>query len=161
MATIKVKAIIPDNVSFDMKRFNSDVLRVLDNVTDKAKSEFEKTTATWKKKPVFRGARASLNKEISKMWGNTQEWIWVNRGTKPHTITPKRAPALRFQSGFTSKTMPRKITSRRGGSSGPVVFAKSVRHPGTEARDFDKVVAQELRPVLVKEVRNAIKRATS
>jgi hypothetical protein len=44
--------------------------------------------------------------------------IYVVRGTRPHTIRPKRAKALRFRVG------------------GRTVFAKVVSHPGTKPDDF-------------------------
>ncbi len=43
---------------------------------------------------------------------------YVNDGTRPHIIRPKRAQALRFVIG------------------GRVVFARVVHHPGTKARPF-------------------------
>ncbi|XVV34944.1 hypothetical protein ACQPXT_13245 [Streptomyces sp. CA-100214] len=43
---------------------------------------------------------------------------YVLDGTRPHLIRPRRAKALRFEVG------------------GRVVFAKLVRHPGTEANNF-------------------------
>lgn len=44
--------------------------------------------------------------------------LYVHGGTKPHTITPKRRRALRWVSG------------------GDFVFAKRVRHPGTQPDEF-------------------------
>lgn len=50
---------------------------------------------------------------------------YVHDGTRPHTIRPKRAQALRFVIG------------------GRVVFAKVVHHPGTRARPFlDRAVRE-------------------
>lgn len=43
---------------------------------------------------------------------------YVNDGTRPHVIRPKRARALRFVVG------------------GQVVFARVVQHPGTKANPF-------------------------
>lgn len=43
---------------------------------------------------------------------------FVNDGTRPHTIRPRRAKALRFVVG------------------GQVVYARVVHHPGTRARPF-------------------------
>lgn len=43
---------------------------------------------------------------------------FVNDGTRPHVIRPRRAQVLRFQIG------------------GRTVFAKVVNHPGTKARPF-------------------------
>lgn len=49
----------------------------------------------------------------------------VHDGTRPHTIRPKRAQALRFRIG------------------GRVVFAKVVHHPGTRPRPFlDKALRE-------------------
>lgn len=42
----------------------------------------------------------------------------VHEGTRPHIIRPRNARALRFRVG------------------GEIVYAKSVRHPGTRARPF-------------------------
>lgn len=51
---------------------------------------------------------------------------YVNDGTRPHTIRPKRAQALRFTVG------------------GKVVFAKVVHHPGTKPRPFlDRALREE------------------
>ena len=50
---------------------------------------------------------------------------FVNDGTRPHIIRPRRAQALRFVIG------------------GRVVFAKVVHHPGTRARPFlDKALRE-------------------
>lgn len=43
---------------------------------------------------------------------------FVNDGTRPHIIRPRRAQALRFRIG------------------GRIVYAKVVHHPGTRARPF-------------------------
>ncbi len=45
-------------------------------------------------------------------------WTFVNFGTKPHIIRPRRASVLRFE------------------KEGAIVFAKVVRHPGTKANPF-------------------------
>jgi hypothetical protein len=161
MAKILLRSITPKGKIFDLSQFDRQMSNALNDVIQTAKRDFEKTVATWSNKPQFDVRRASAAKLEAKVSTTHEIFTYVVRGTKPHTITARRAPALRFQTGFTSKTMPRKITSRRGGRSGPMVSAKTVYHPGTEARDFDIVIAEKLKPVLVKEVRNAIKRATS
>ena len=53
---------------------------------------------------------------------------FVNDGTAPHIIRPRRAQALRFRIG------------------GRVVYAKVVHHPGTRARPFlDDALKQDAR----------------
>lgn len=50
---------------------------------------------------------------------------FVNDGTRPHIIRPRRAQALRFRIG------------------GRIVYAKVVHHPGTRARPFlDKALRE-------------------
>ncbi|SCF98448.1 Bacteriophage HK97-gp10, putative tail-component [Streptomyces sp. MnatMP-M17] len=78
--------------------------------------------------PVDTGRlRASLRQEFRRTYtlrpmvtvGSDVEYApWVNDGTGPHIIRPRRAQALRFVVG------------------GRVVYAKVVHHPGTHARPF-------------------------
>lgn len=55
---------------------------------------------------------------------------FVELGTRPHTIVPRRAKALRFAVGGNATLSGRP----RSGSS--VIFTKRVRHPGTRAQPF-------------------------
>lgn len=160
MAGIVLRSIKPKKKIFDLDKFDSESSKALNNVIDRAEKDFSKTVATWKKKPSFIKRKASKSKLMAQVYTQDEIYTYVVRGTKAHVITPKRAPVLRFQTGFTSKTVPRRISSRRGGASGNFVAAKKVRHPGTEARDFDIVIAEQLQPVLVKEAVGAIKKAT-
>lgn len=161
MAQIILRSITPKGKIFDIDQFDRLAAKALNDAIKKANSEFNKTVATWKNKPGFTVKQASGSKLEASVYTIDEIYGYVVRGTRAHIITPRRAPVLRFQTGFTSKTVPRKIGSRRGGRSGPMVSARAVRHPGTEARDFDIVIAGQLRPILVKEVRGAIKKASS
>jgi len=54
---------------------------------------------------------------------------FVNDGTRPHIIRPRRAKALRFRVG------------------GRIVYARVVNHPGTKARPFlDRALEEIARP---------------
>lgn len=78
--------------------------------------------------PVDTGRlRASGRVEFRRLWTlrpqvtisfNTDYAEYVNDGTRPHIIRPRRARALRFTVG------------------GQVVYARVVRHPGTRANPF-------------------------
>lgn len=67
---------------------------------------------------------------------------FVEFGTKPHMIYPRRARALRFEVG------------------GEVVFAKRVSHPGTQAQEFVKQAVKDTidngLPIIRKKVIEAI-----
>jgi hypothetical protein len=64
--------------------------------------------------------------------------VYLEHGTKAHTIRARRARALRFAATSSG----RRLTGspRRGA---PVVFARSVRHPGTQAQPFMRPAAQK------------------
>lgn len=62
----------------------------------------------------------------------------VELGTKPHDIKPRRRKALRFAASAEGARL--SGTPRTGAD---VVFAKRVRHPGTQAQPFMVPGAQE------------------
>lgn len=66
---------------------------------------------------------------------------YVLDGTRPHTITPKAARALRWQ------------------GTGGVVFAKRVQHPGTRPNHFNLRAVVPLGPELQKLFEAAVKAA--
>jgi hypothetical protein len=73
--------------------------------------------------------------------------VFLEGGTKPHVIRPRRKKALRFATGGNARL----TGSPRTGA--PVVFAKRVNHPGSKAYPFLKPAGQEaLREVGVKSV---------
>lgn len=56
---------------------------------------------------------------------------YVEYGTKPHIIRPRRAAVLAFPASGTSRRLSGK--ARKGGA---LAFAKMVRHPGTKPQPF-------------------------
>ena len=66
--------------------------------------------------------------------------VWMEYGTKPHIILPRRAKALRFI-----------------GRDGQVVFARRVNHPGTKPRRMFERGGQEARPFAVSHLRKALR----
>ncbi|MFD3535242.1 HK97 gp10 family phage protein [Streptomyces sp. NPDC058664] len=88
--------------------------------------------------PVDTGRlRASIRVERRSILGLRQRWTvgsdveyapWVNDGTRPHIIRPRRGKALKFKMG------------------GRTVYAAVVHHPGTRARPFlDRALADVAR----------------
>lgn len=67
----------------------------------------------------------TLRPEVSVV-AHTDYAKYVHDGTRPHTIRPRQAQALRFLVG------------------GRVVYAKVVNHPGTRARPFLDQAAREI-----------------
>lgn len=119
-----------------------------------AKADFEVTQQTWsgKSKGDFKiksGPGERLIYTDSKIYG------YVDKGTRAHIIRAKRK-TLAFKGGYKAKTSPGRIGSTSGGASGGWMFAKAVRHPGTKARNFSKVIAAKWSKELPKIMQRAV-----
>jgi hypothetical protein len=146
--------------AFNSKAFETEFEKRMGKVGEQIRRDFEKTTATWKKKPKFEvllsakgGAVEILVDTDDKIFG------YVELGTRPHVILPRKAKALKFKSKFSPKTSPGFIGSRAGGSSGSDVFSKGVLHPGTKPRNFSKTIKKMREPWFKREMETAINTA--
>lgn len=117
------------------------------------KKDLAKTTATWDTPVNFqmrtKNKKGILEMEVRPKPGTKGEEIfnYVDRGTKPHTIEPKKpGGVLSFMWGgpgsYKAKTKPRVIGSTSGGATGAMVAFTKVKHPGTRARKFSDSIAR-------------------
>lgn len=120
------------------------------------KKDLLKPTATWQHDVE---ARAKQTRTGFTVIINDKVYAILDAGSKPHDITPKRAKALRFNTRFRSKTMPNKLTARKGFNAPPAAFAKKVEHPGTAPRNFKKQARERLNKRYPTALRKAIKQA--
>lgn len=122
------------------------------------KDDYGAITQNWKHKPKF-DVLISLTGPGPVILVGTDDEIYryVDEGTRPHTIRPKRAKVLAFNAGHTAKTMPGVIGSRPGGPFGETVFAHEVKHPGTKARNFEKAIKKKRTPWFKREMEKALK----
>ena len=118
---------------------------------------FERTTATWKKRPTFtikvtrKGFTVSTDDKI---------YGYVDEGTRPHRIMPKRPDGvLRFNSPFRAKTTPNSISSTAGSVGGDVNYRRGVNHPGTKARNFTKLIQKKIDKVKASIMQDEINKA--
>lgn len=121
-----------------------------DGIEDTANAmikDFERTTATWERQPVFQimGKASRVGSRVVSVTVGTDDEIYgyVSNGTKPHLIRPKNGTILRFQTGYTAKTAPGRFLSTAGGASGAFAFAKEVHHPGSKPRRFNELIARK------------------
>ncbi|MDI9548188.1 MAG: hypothetical protein QM346_11390, partial [Chloroflexota bacterium] len=84
---------------------------------------------------------------------------YVAEGTKPHAIRPKRARMLAFPGTYRAKTTPGVIGSQAGGGSGETRYASAVAHPGTQAREFHKLIAKKRQSSFKREMEEAMREA--
>ena len=139
----------------------------MQEVGKEMKKEFEKTTRTWKNKPDFEIIEAitpNLGKVEVGVFTDDEIYGYVNDGTEPHIIAPKKAGGkLAFKwagpGSYKAKTSPRTISSTSGGSSGGTVVLPYVFHPGTEAREFDETIAEYMQPRFKRTMEKAMSRA--
>lgn len=103
---------------------------------------FERTTATWSKRPTF---AVKITRKGFTVSTDSPIFGYVDEGTRPHRIMPKRpGGVLRFQSPFRAKTSPGSIGSGSGSTGGDTVFSRGVNHPGTKARNFTETIQKRI-----------------
>lgn len=142
------------NVNFNTAQIEADVKRALDKTAQGVATDFNAVTATWKGRPRATIVRESTESRLIGVDDN--RWEWNNNGTVAHTIRPRRARRLSFQTGYKRKTARRQLSSTSGGPSGPRVHAREVRHPGNKANDWNKASAEKRSPEFVGDVNTAI-----
>lgn len=107
------------------------------------KKDLEKTTRTWKTKVLFTIEIGKDGTGSATVYTNNEIYSYVNYGTKPHIIRPKNAKFLAFYTPFKAKTRVRFLGSGNGMKGSNFVLTKEVHHPGTEAREWDIVIAEK------------------
>ena len=118
-------------------------------------ADYKRTTATWSHQPTFEKiVDVQADGSFSALVGTDDRiYTYVDQGTSPHIITPKRPGyPLRFASGYRAKTRPGVLGSSGGGPFGPDRFAMLVRHPGTKARNFTKMIFDKHRQLSLRRI---------
>jgi len=150
---ISLKTKFPKKL-FDIPKGRAAKEKALDSIADEAVKAFEKTTATWKNKPEVRVQKTVNTRQVYVIG---KIYSYVDKGTSPHIIRPKRARVLSFRGGYKAKTRPNVITSSGGGASGKRVFAKIVRHPGNAPRNFSVIIRERMQKRLDAEAEKILK----
>lgn len=128
----------------------------------------EIVVANWEHKPEFNSKKYITPEQIAVSVFPTGEnadiWTFVDQGTKPHKIAAKNAPNLVFQWGgpgsYVSKTLARPARTVRGGGyvkNPKLHVVKQVNHPGTQAREFTKEIAEDIKPDFKKTIENTFR----
>lgn len=139
---MKLKAIIPSRLAMDPQRLARGIQNGLDASAKAVKVDFGVTVQTWNEKPEF----AISETDDGRIVGTDDEvYGYVNDGTRPHLIVARRAKVLAFGVPSSPKTAVRVIGSSAGSRGNTPVKIKAVHHPGTDAREFDEVIAEKWR----------------
>lgn len=155
---VKVKVLKPKTLQ--QKEMRLELLNGLRSAARAVQRDYEATVATWKHKPKF-DLVIALGKTKAEFLVGTDDKIYgyVDEGTKPHIIVPKKAKVLRFSNVYRAKTSPGVIGSSDGGSSGEPVFVRVVRHPGVRARKFSKTINDKHKKSFKDKMHEAMRRA--
>lgn len=164
MTKILVRKILPKTQAiFNRNKVESELRSALNELKDGMLDDFESTVSTWSNKPDFTGrvvlGASEFSVSVKANGDGSDIWNMLNEGTRPHLIRPRTARSLAFRSQYRAKTRPGRIRAGGGGASGSYVFAPVVHHPGTEAREWTKVIGAKWKPEFKPLMDNAVRRA--
>lgn len=119
----------------------------------------------WRHKPDFVAktdiGRGILSVNVFVRGQHKKIWRYVDEGTRPHVIMPKKAGGrLIFRTGYSPRTLPiAQAHVGTGTATGGWRTADMVNHPGTRAREFGNTIAEEYTPTFRRRIENAFRRA--
>jgi hypothetical protein len=150
-------------MSFNIEFSFDDIAKEIQKSTQQAvKKENEKTiralkqaTAQWKKPAEFETVETDDGATIMT---EDQRYTWVDEGTKPHAILPKKSRFLRFRPGDGVRN---EIARRQSmaAASDVAVYAKAVQHPGIRPRNITERVMLRREKDIVKAIEDAVEKA--
>ena len=107
---------------------------------DSHRPEFESRVFATDKQVTLTVHIKNASKSLGKYGGTVKDlWGWINTGTRAHIITPRFSTILRFAIGNT------------------IIFARSVRHPGTAGKRHDERINERLKGAFLAAVDRGIK----
>ena len=136
------------------------ILKEANQYAKDMKLDFDATTGTWNHKVNFQTDVSVLPDIVSvKVWTDDEIYGYVDKGTKPHIIRPKKPGGrLFFKVGGTPKTQPGQDTAGPGSPGTKLVAASEVHHPGTKARNFTKEISKHHSRDFYSRMRTAIRK---
>jgi hypothetical protein len=153
---IKLKPIRPAPDALSPRKYERAIETAMGIVAVTAVQEFQQTTRSWRHKPDFRIAKDGDDRVT--VGTDDEIYGYVDQGTRPHVIRPRRGRFLRFQAGARAKTTPGSLSSG-GGGGGVTTFRRGVNHPGTKARGFSELIARRAEGRVLDEVTRQLRKA--
>jgi hypothetical protein len=142
---------IPVNMKdfLNVKQIEAEMRKATANIRKEIVADFRKTVQTWDHPVNFRSRTdVSGGQLVMYVYTSDKIFMYVNDGTRPHSIEAKNKPRLAVRTGFHPKTQVGQIGSSKGGYSGSTYYAMKVEHPGVVARRFNDVIADKYRAEL-------------
>ena len=152
---ISIRVVMPAKALLNPKALTQAIENGLDSAAVGIRSEFQRTVMTWDHKPKF-AIDAYPGKRV--IYTDDEIYGYVSGGTRPHIIRVKNAKMLHFyRTGFRAKSSVNSLRANQGKrASQDETFVKSVKHPGTAARDFDKQIQMRWKKLFPEQMQRAI-----
>ncbi len=145
VGSISIDSINLEDDLFDIKRVKQIIEENIEDISYTILEKFEETVSQWETEVIF---EVDIEKEGGSVYTTNEVYKYVNDGTEPHAIVPNTASVLAFPTGYGGQTakMPSlpKAPKAPTQNLGNMTFTKSVMHPGTEGKEYDKKVAEEV-----------------
>ncbi len=145
---------LPKKLISDPAKMAKVIQNTLNEQALAVKIDFEVTVQTWGDPASFTVVAPSPF--VREIGTGDSIYSMLNAGTKPHAILPKRGKTLRFRGPFQAKTVPNSISSGPGSVGTTEMYRRGVQHPGTEARNWDTVIAKKWRRLFARQMQRAI-----
>ena len=151
----------PQSLLSNEKKLYAAIKNGVRGTAESIRVDFVATTNTWKHKPKF--SLAPADEFSMNITTDDNIWIMLDKGTRPHEITPKTPNGvLRFSvGGFVAKTRPNYLGSIAGARGATPTMRKRVWHPGTDARDWVQTAQSKYQDIFPKIVQRAIDAAAT
>lgn len=159
---VAIKVTIP-NLAINDRAVRSAIEKAMRQTTGpQMRKLFEQTVEGWEERPRFSTDIHNWVQEVGVKVSTTSDiYAYVNNGTPAHTIKPTRTPFLRFQPGYIAATRPRMLSSGKPRRFGTAISTMMVRHPGIQAREFDREVADRIELDFAADMQLAIARTVN
>ena len=169
---IKFMVTVP-NSSISETALKSAVKKIGRNLAKRVHQTYDDLVSDWKddggrdgldSKPEFvEKITQTSNKMVVSVKTDSLKYKYVDLGTDPHPIDPRpenTSGLLVFPSGeYTPRTRVGSLQTRSGGKdwNSPMVFTGHVeRHPGNEARNFEKPINEEQIPLVIEDAKKEL-----
>lgn len=156
-SAFRLEAITP-KVDWKPKDIERAIEKAVHKTANLVLQDYKAVARTWDHKPAFDLVIQESDGAYSITAGTDDEIFgYVDRGTKPHIIRPRKARLLKFRGGYRAKTRPGVIGSNAGGAAGgSFTSAYFVLHPGTQKRGFTEAIRKRREKTLEQEARQNI-----
>lgn len=141
-ARVKIEAIVPDEFRLQ-DPIRLEILNATESYARYIRRQMKKPTITWTHKPTFKIQKAGPRADgsvSSAAYTEDENYVRIDQGTKPHSISPRNYPYLALKN-TTPKTTPNSLEARPGQTlSPPSKVYHTVEHPGITPRNFTEEV---------------------